>query len=232
MPGGAFPTGRNDVGQTVASFPTYEAAQKAVSALIAAEIPAREIVIVGIGIRSIERVTGRLGYASAARAGAVNGILLGLVLSAFFVLGSPTVQIQAFLGVMFVGVAVGMLFNLLLYVILRRRRDFASVMQFVADAYEVNVSAGNLARARDVLGPTAAPPPPVVSAAPVDRQPPRYGQRIGEVPVEPPAAEEPPAPAEPPVPEAPPAPEPPTPPAPEPPAQPEGPDARGPGDRS
>ncbi|MEN2740037.1 general stress protein [Microbacterium sp. X-17] len=177
MPRGAFPPGPSDVGHTVAAFPTYEAAQKAVSALIAGEIPAREIVIVGIGIRSVERVTGRLGYASAARAGAVNGVLLGLVLSAFFVLGSPNVQIQVFLGVMFVGIAIGMLFNLLLYVLLRRRRDFASVMQFVADRYEVNVSAGNVLRARDVLGPVAAAPArpaPPASA----HEPPRYGERL------------------------------------------------------
>ena len=55
----------------MASFPTYEAAQKAVSTLIAADIPARDIAIVGQGLRSIERVTGRLGYAAAARSGAI-----------------------------------------------------------------------------------------------------------------------------------------------------------------
>ena len=47
MIGGRVPQGRDEVGQAVASFPTYEAAQKAVSTLIAAEIPARDIAIVG-----------------------------------------------------------------------------------------------------------------------------------------------------------------------------------------
>jgi hypothetical protein len=195
--GGMNPAG-GEVGQTVASFPTYEAAQKAVSALIAGEVPAREIVIIGIGIRSVERVTGRLGYAAAARSGAINGVLLGLFFAAVFVIGSPTIQIQAFVGVLFVGIAIGMLLNLLLYALMRRRRDYASVTQFVAERYEVNVAPGNLSRARDVLGrstpvPPAAPraaapaapaPAPAPAAPEAERprydEPPRYGQRIGE----------------------------------------------------
>ena len=125
MMGGRFPQGSDDLGQTVASFPTYEAAQKAVSSLIAADIPAREIAIVGQGLRSIERVTGRLGYASAARSGAINGLLLGLLFSAILVIGSPSVPIQAFVGVLFVGIAIGMLMSLVTYSFVRRRRDYA-----------------------------------------------------------------------------------------------------------
>jgi len=48
--------GRDEVGEKIASFPTYEQAQKAVSSLIAGEVPARDIAIVGSGLRSIERV--------------------------------------------------------------------------------------------------------------------------------------------------------------------------------
>lgn len=183
MMGGRFPKGSDEVGQTVASFPTYEAAQKVVSSLIAAEIPARDIAIVGQGLRSIERITGRLGYASAARSGAVNGLLLGLLFSAILVIGSPAVPIQAFVGVLFVGIAIGMLLSIVTYSLVRRRRDYASVVQVVADHYEVTVSAGSLHRARQVLGPQSAPvaadaPPPATpsSAAPVE--PPRYGERI------------------------------------------------------
>ena len=102
MIGGRGSQATGEVGPTVASFPTYEAAQKAVSELISGEIPAREIAIVGTGLRSVERVTGRLGYASAARSGAINGLLLGLLFSAVVVLGSPTVPIQVFVGVLFV----------------------------------------------------------------------------------------------------------------------------------
>lgn len=180
--GGRFPQGSDEVGQTVASFPTYEAAQKAVSSLIAGDVPARDIAIVGQGLRSVERVTGRLGYASAARSGAINGVLLGLLFSAILVIGSPTVPMQAFVGVLFVGIAIGMLLSIITYSFVRRRRDYASVMQVVADHYEVTVSAAGIHRARQILGPQAAPEPPGAAPAPEVRvdaaEPPRYGERV------------------------------------------------------
>lgn len=207
MIGGRFPKGLEDVGQTVASFPSYEAAQKAVSALIAAEVPAREISIVGQGLRSIERVTGRLGYATAARSGAINGLLLGMLFAAIFVLGTPDAPIQMFIGVLLIGIALGMLLSLITYSFVRRRRDFASVMQVLADHYEVSVSAANLQKARSVLGPQTVVSNPT-TAAPLNDplEPPRYGERITPPPVPaaerpaPPAAEAPvtPPPAEPP----------------------------------
>ena len=189
--GGRFPQGREVAGTTVASFPSYEAAQKCVSTLIAAEVPARDIAIVGHGLRSVERVTGRLGYATAARSGAINGILLGLLFSAILVIGSPSVPIQAFVGVIFVGIAIGMLLSIVTFSFVRRRRDFASVTQVVADHYEVTVGASSVQRARQVLGSSAAPSgtpaaapeapaaaeePPAATPSPVE--PPRYGERV------------------------------------------------------
>ncbi|MGX5772986.1 general stress protein [Microbacterium trichothecenolyticum] len=191
MMGGRSPQGSDAVGQTVASFPTYEAAQKAVSSLIAADIPARDIAIVGQGLRSIERITGRLGYASAARSGAVNGLLLGLLFSAILVIGSPSVPIQAFVGVLFVGIAIGMLLSIVAYSFVRRRRDYASVMQVVADHYEVTVTDNSIGRARQVLGPQSAvtPATPVApsgaSTPPRPAQPtepPKYGERVAPEP--------------------------------------------------
>lgn len=187
--------GRDDVGEKVASFPTYEQAQKAVSSLIAGEVPAREIAIVGSGLRSIERITGKLGYATAARSGALNGLMLGLLFAFIFVLGMPTVQISAFVGVLLVGMALGMILSLGTYSIVRRRRDFASVMQVAADHYDVCVEATSIQKARGVLGagatrttvsrPTAAP-----------TAPPQYGERVA------PGAGAPAAPPRPPVPGA------------------------------
>ncbi|MCR2784463.1 MULTISPECIES: general stress protein [unclassified Microbacterium] len=194
---GAFGSGRNTVGDTVATFTTYEAAQKAVSALIAADVPARDIAIVGQDLRSIEKVTGRLGYATAARQGAINGVLLGLLFAAIFVLGTPDVPIQLFVGVLFVGIAMGMLMSIITYSFVRRRRDYASITQVVADRYDLTVLPSSVHRARQALGRGDAPavavaPTPVApgaapgtAPAPAPRpalddpnEPPRYGERI------------------------------------------------------
>ncbi|HKT55677.1 MAG TPA: general stress protein [Microbacterium sp.] len=183
---------RTEVGETVASFPAYEGAQKAVSTLISAGVPAREIAIVGSGLRSVERITGRLGYATAARQGAMNGLLLGLIFSAIFVLGNSS--LSAFVGVMFIGIALGMLMSIVAYALMRRRRDYASVTQVLADHYDVTVLPSSIHRARQVLGAGPVPPMPATGsdapavppvAGPPAEEPPRFGERIA-----PPAADE------------------------------------------
>lgn len=189
------PVSGTETGETVASTRNYESAQKTVSKLIAGEVPARDIAIVGQSVRTVERVTGKLGYAAAARSGAINGVLIGLFLSAILVIGNPEVPIQLFVGFVFIGVAVGMLLSLITYTIVRRRRDFASVTQFAADHYEVTVQAASLAKARETLG--AAKLAPVRPPVNLD-EPPRYGERIT-----PGAAVPTPAPEEPAVPQRP-----------------------------
>lgn len=169
-------------GEKIADYATYQGAQQAVSKLIQGEIPARDIAIVGHGLRSVETVTGRLGYAAAARSGAINGILLGLLFSAIFVLGTPNAAIQLFVGVMLVGIAIGMLMSLVTYALLRRRRDFTSVTQVIADRYEVTVLPRSIHRAREIVGRVVVPVA-AAAPAPVDLStPPQYGERIDPAP--------------------------------------------------
>ncbi|MFE6995360.1 general stress protein [Microbacterium sp. NPDC057659] len=207
------PSNGTDVGEIVSSVRDYESAQKTVSKLIAGEVPARDIAIVGMGVRTIERVTGRLGYAMAARSGAINGVLIGLFLSAIMLFGNPNAPITLFLGFVFIGVALGMLMSLISFAIVRRRRDFASVTQLAADHYEVRVQPASLAKARQVVGTTERPEParPVVNLD----EPPKYGERIDPDAAEQsgPAAADAPEMAIPPRPAAPPLPPTPAPPA-------------------
>ncbi|UJP11533.1 hypothetical protein L2X99_08615 [Microbacterium sp. KUDC0406] len=170
------PANGTDVGEIVFSVRDYESAQKTVSKLIAGEVPARDIAIVGMGVRTIERVTGRLGYAMAARSGAINGVLIGLFLSAIMLFGNPNAPITLFLGFVFIGVALGMIMSLISFAIVRRRRDFASVTQLAADHYEVRVQSASLAKARQVVG-ASTRAEPVRPAVNLD-EPPRYGERI------------------------------------------------------
>ena len=172
-------------GEKIADYATYPAAQQAVSQLVQGDIPARDIAIVGHGLRSVETITGRLGYAAAARSGAINGILLGLLFSAIFVLGTPNAAIQLFVGVMFVGIALGMLMSLITYAIVRRRRDYTSVTQVLADRYEVTVLPRSIHRAREIVGRAVAPaaPAPAAPQPPVDPSvPPQYGERVDPAP--------------------------------------------------
>lgn len=188
------PANSTETGEIVASMRDYESAQKTVSKLIAAEVPARDIAIIGQSVRTVERVTGKLGYAAAARSGAVNGVLIGLFLSAILVIGNPEVPIQLFVGFVFIGVALGMLLSLVTYAIVRRRRDFASVTQFAADHYEVTVLPASLAKARQAIG--AERPAPTRPPVDLD-EPPRYGERITPASAAKPGPVVPPRPADP-----------------------------------
>lgn len=212
MMGGVGRTPQN-VGETVARYGDYEGAQKAVSRLIEADIPAREISIVWAGLKAVEMVTGRMGWARAAWSGALNGAFLGLMFGAIFTLLSPTLEITVLLGCLLVGVAIGMLMQLLGYALTRRRRDYTSITAPIADHYEIAVSGSHVASARRILGGgdgsggAAAPAPVARPVPPADLEPPRYGIRIQDVqrpaaPSVPPAAA-PAAPADPEPPAAP-----------------------------
>lgn len=164
-----------EVGETVATFRQYEGAQKAVSKLIANDVPARDIAIVGTALRSIEKVTGRLGWAQAAWQGALNGVLIGLLFAAVMVIWTPGASMAVLGGAVLMGVAFGMLLRVVSYTIVRRRRDFASVMTVAADHYEVAVARTHSAEARRLLGTTK---PRTTVAAPASDEPPRYGIRV------------------------------------------------------
>lgn len=74
-----------------------------------------------------------------------------------------------------------MLLSIVTYSFVRRRRDYASVMQVVADHYELTVTAASVQRARQVLGPQAPAAAPADAARPAPAapaEPPKYGERI------------------------------------------------------
>jgi hypothetical protein len=173
-------------GEPVATYETYDEAQKAVVALAEADFPVTQVSIVGNELTSVERVTGKLTYARAAVAGGASGAWLGLFLGLVTFLFSPVPNVSSVIGAIIIGLGFGAIFGIVSYSITRRRRDFTSVMQVIATSYSVVVEPDSLHRARNVLGigapatsvygePVAAAP-----AAPSARPAGPYGERVPE----------------------------------------------------
>jgi hypothetical protein len=139
-------------GEPVATYETYDEAQKAVVALAEADFPVTQVSIVGNELTSVERVTGKLTSARAAAAGAASGAWLGLFLGLVTFLFSPVPNFSVVVGAVIIGVGFGAIYGIVSYSITRRRRDFTSVMQVTATSYSVVVEPDSLNRARNVLG--------------------------------------------------------------------------------
>ncbi|SEC52425.1 hypothetical protein SAMN04489806_3126 [Paramicrobacterium humi] len=139
-------------GETVASYETYPEAQRAVDKLAAAEFPVKKVTIIGNGLTSVERITGKLSYGRAAASGAVSGAWLGLFFGLLLILINPTADMVFMGAAILIGAAFGMVFTMFNYAINRKRRDFSSIAQIVASSYAVMVEPDLANKARNVLG--------------------------------------------------------------------------------
>jgi hypothetical protein len=139
-------------GWPVASYATYEEAQRAVDYLADEEFTVQDVTIVGVDLMLVERVIGRLTWgrvlASGALSGAWFGLFVGLLLSLFAVNTNP-------LGPILVGLASGIVFGLVFaavgYGATRGRRDFTSSSQIVAGRYDVLCQPKTAERAKELL---------------------------------------------------------------------------------
>lgn len=176
-------------GEPVATYETYDEAQKAVVTLAEADFPVTQVSIVGNELTSVERVTGKLTSARAAVAGAASGAWLGLFLGLVTFLFSPVPNLSFVVGAVIIGVGFGAIYGIVSYSITRRRRDFTSVMQVTATSYSVVVDPDSLHRARNVLGiggvgtsvygePVVTTPLPAAPPVPGPAGP--YGERVPE----------------------------------------------------
>ena len=146
---------------TVASFATYPEAHAAVDRLAVSGFPVEEIEIVGSGLRTVERVTGRLSPAGAALRGAGSGAWIGLfvgLLVGLFTYG------PAWIGLIVGGLVIGAFFGGVLGLAAgweaRRHGEFSSLQSVVATRYDVIALDGRASDARAALGMTPPPPAP------------------------------------------------------------------------
>ncbi len=127
--------------RTIASFPTYAEAQRAVDYLSDQNFSVERIAIVAEGLRFVEQVTGRLGWARAALNGALIGAVPGVLFGFLFGLFSwidPLVSafLLAFYGLLF-GAIIGAIIGLIVYAFSGGERDFTSVSGIQAEQYNV-----------------------------------------------------------------------------------------------
>ncbi|MEU7698077.1 general stress protein [Streptomyces sp. NPDC039028] len=125
----------------VASYKTYEEAERAVDHLSDQGFPVERVAIIGQDVRLVEQVTGRMDYGRATLQGAASGALPGALIGWLFGLVNwldPVVSalLLAVYGLIF-GAIVGALFGMLLHALQGGRRDFASFRSLQPSRYEV-----------------------------------------------------------------------------------------------
>jgi heat induced stress protein YflT len=131
--------------RVVASFPTYEQAQKVVDYLSDEKFPVERVAIVGEGLRFVEQITGRLTWWKAALGGLLGGMMTGFFLGwlfGVFNLPNPLVSVMTFaLWGLILGGVTGTLAWVIGYAATGGRRDFTSVDTIQAEHYSVLVDA-------------------------------------------------------------------------------------------
>ncbi|WP_380166171.1 general stress protein [Jannaschia sp. R86511] len=137
-------------GELIASYATYEQAQRAVDYLSDEKFPVQKVAIIGTDLRMVERVTGRLTYPRVAAAGAASGAYFGLFVGLLLTLFG-TGGLDLFLAAVLIGAGFGMLFGVISFSFTGGRRDFTSASQIVASQYQVVAVAEVANQARNTL---------------------------------------------------------------------------------
>jgi hypothetical protein len=130
-----------DARRTVATEANYREAERDVDWLSDQGFPVERVSIVGSGLRSVEKVLGRVTTGRAALMGAAQGATIGVLFGALFGLFFTTVA--GFFALVLYGLVAGALWGSLWGAIVhyaqRGRREFGSVIETRADRYEVQV---------------------------------------------------------------------------------------------
>jgi hypothetical protein len=145
----------------VASFPTYDQAQRAVDYLADAKFSVERVAIVGEGLRLVEQITGRRTWGKVILEGLLSGGIIGLLLGwlfGWFSLVNPLVS-AASLAVwgLVIGAVIGAIAGVAGYAATGGRRDFTSVGSVQAAQYNILVDADVADEAQRLLARLPAP---------------------------------------------------------------------------
>jgi hypothetical protein len=136
---------------SVATYPDYALAQRAVDYLSDNRFPVERTSIIGTDLRLVENVLGRMTTVRAALAGAASGAWFGLFLGLFVGIFSNSNWFGLiFLGLL-IGAAWGAIFGAIAQAMTGGRRDFTSRSSLQAGQYAVVVEADVVDEARALL---------------------------------------------------------------------------------
>jgi hypothetical protein len=140
---------------TIAEFPDYASAQRAVDYLSDQRFPVDRVEIVGTDLRLVEQVLGRLTIGRAALAGAGTGAWFGLLIGILLGVFAVSAWWRVILLAVIAGVAWGAVFGAIAHAFTGGRRDFSSTSMLQAEHYALVVDAEHADQAREVLARTA-----------------------------------------------------------------------------
>ncbi len=169
----------------LASYDDYAGAQKAVDTLSDNGFPVQNTAIVGVDVRIVESVLGRLSWGRAALNGLATGAWFGMLIGLFvglFSSGSNSIWPLVGLGLLY-GAAFGIVYGLISYAFTGGKRDFVSRQQLLAQRYDVLCEQTVIGEARKILGLGGTWPPPLepTATAPATDAPPTVAERVDEV---------------------------------------------------
>jgi len=143
------------------SFDDYVGAQKAVDTLSDNGFPVQNVAIVGVDVRIVESVLGRLTWGRAAMSGMFTGAWFGMAIGLFVGLFSGTSDgLVPLLGLgLLYGAAFGIVWGLVSHALTGGKRDFVSRQQLMASRYDVLCEQAVIGEARRILGLAGTWPP-------------------------------------------------------------------------
>ena len=150
----------------LATYDDYLDAQKAVDTLSDNGFPVQNTAIVGVDVRIVESVLGRLSWGRAAISGLGTGAWFGMLIGLFVALFSSSngsVLPLVGLGLLY-GAAFGIVYGLISYAFTGGKRDFVSRQQLQAARYEVRCEQAVIGDARKILGLGGSWPPDLPAA--------------------------------------------------------------------
>jgi hypothetical protein len=150
------------------TYDDYADAQKAVDTLSDHGFPVQNVAIVGVDVRIVESVLGRLTWGKAAMSGMFSGAWFGLLIGLFVGLFSSTtgsVLPLVGLGLLY-GAAFGIVWGLVSHALTGGKRDFVSRQQLQAARYDVLCEQAVMAEAKKILGLGGVWPPEPTATAP------------------------------------------------------------------